>query len=173
MEALWIAKTKKKACQVRSNVKVLLTVFLDYNGVVHYEFLPEGHTANKEYYLEDMHHLHEAIWKKYPELWKNKSWLLHHGIVPAHMSLLVHHVLANNNTIIMPQPPYSPDLAPWLFPVSKTEETHKRTEICYDWEIKTASLEELKTIPKSASSIGKRAGTSVLYLRGITWKGTI
>jgi hypothetical protein len=42
-------------------------------------------------------------------------------------------------------------------------------------EIKTESLEELKTIPKvfirSASRIGKSAGTSVLYLRGITLKG--
>ena len=30
----------KKARQVRSNVKVLLTVFFDYHGVVHQEFLP-------------------------------------------------------------------------------------------------------------------------------------
>jgi hypothetical protein len=35
-------------------------------------------------------------------------------------------------------------------------------------EIKTASLEQLKTVPKSASRIGKSAGTSILYLRGIT-----
>ena len=32
----------KKACQVRSNVKVLLTVFFDSNGMVHHEFLPQG-----------------------------------------------------------------------------------------------------------------------------------
>ena len=35
-----------------SNVKVLLTVFFDYHGVVHQEFLPQGLTVNKEYYLE-------------------------------------------------------------------------------------------------------------------------
>jgi len=27
------------------------TVFMDYNGIVHHEFLPEGQTVNKEYYL--------------------------------------------------------------------------------------------------------------------------
>ena len=53
MEAHWITKTEK-ARQVRLNVKVLLTVFFDYHGVVHQEFLPQGPTVNKEYYLEVM-----------------------------------------------------------------------------------------------------------------------
>ncbi|KAA1414566.1 hypothetical protein F0U47_20875, partial [Nocardioides antri] len=35
----------KKAHQVRSNVKVLLTVFFDCNCVVHHEFLPQGRTV--------------------------------------------------------------------------------------------------------------------------------
>ena len=58
----------KKARQVRSNVMVLLTVFFDYHGVVHQEFLPQGRTVNKEYYLEVMRRLREAIRKKCPEL---------------------------------------------------------------------------------------------------------
>jgi len=94
----------------RSNVKVLLTVFFDYDGVVHHEFLPEGTTVNKEYYLQVMRRLREAIRRKRPDLWKNNSWLLHHDNAPAHTSLLVRNFLAKNNTIIMPQPPYSPDL---------------------------------------------------------------
>ncbi|UYV78678.1 hypothetical protein LAZ67_16002354 [Cordylochernes scorpioides] len=51
----------KKARQVRSNVKVLLTVFFDCRGVVHHEFLPQGRTVNKEYYLQVMRNLREAI----------------------------------------------------------------------------------------------------------------
>jgi len=92
----------KKARQVRSNVKVLLTVFFDYNGAVHREFLPQGHTVNKEYYLEVTRRLREAIRKKRPELWNNQSWILHHDNAPAHISLLVRDFLAKNNTIIMP-----------------------------------------------------------------------
>ena len=42
----------KKARQVRVTVKVMLTVFFDSEAVVHYEFLPQGLTDNKEYYLE-------------------------------------------------------------------------------------------------------------------------
>ncbi|UYV67290.1 hypothetical protein LAZ67_5000135, partial [Cordylochernes scorpioides] len=102
----------KKARQVRSNVKVLLTVFFDFRGVVHHEFFPQGRTVNKEYYLQVMRNLREAIRQKRPDLWKNKNWLLHHDNAPAHTSLLVRDFLAKNNTLMMPQPPYSPDLAP-------------------------------------------------------------
>ena len=58
-----VAKTKK-ARKVRSHVKVMLTVFFDSEGVVHYEFLPQGRTVNKEYYLEVMQRLREAVRKK-------------------------------------------------------------------------------------------------------------
>ena len=36
------------------NVKVLLTVSFDCRGVVHHEFLPQGRTVNKDYYLQVM-----------------------------------------------------------------------------------------------------------------------
>ena len=51
----------KKARKVRSNVKVLLAVFFDYHGVVHQEFLPQGRTVNKEYDVEVIRRLREAI----------------------------------------------------------------------------------------------------------------
>ena len=130
--------TPKKARQVRSTVKVLLTVFFDYRGVVHQEFLPQGRTVNKEYYLEVMRRLRETIRKKRPELWKNNSWILHHDNAPAHSSLLVRDFLAETNTTVMPQPPYSPDLAPsdfFLFP--KLKKPMKEP------------LKELKAIPQN------------------------
>ncbi|UYV75705.1 EPM2AIP1 [Cordylochernes scorpioides] len=128
----------KKARQVRSNVKVLLTVFFDCRGVVHHEFLPQGRTVNKEYYLQVMSNLREAIRQKRPDLWKNKNWLLHHDNAPAHTSLLVRDFLAKNNTLMMPQPPYSPDLAPcdfFLFPKLKRPMKGRRY----------ATLDEIKT----------------------------
>ncbi|UYV71433.1 hypothetical protein LAZ67_8003173 [Cordylochernes scorpioides] len=137
----------KEARQVRSNVKVLLTVFFDCRGVVNHEFLPQGRTVNKEYYLQVMRNLREAIRQKLPDLWKNKNWLLHHDNAPAHTSLLVRDFLAKNNTLMMPQPPYSPDLAPcdfFLFPKLKRPMKGRRyTKLD---EIKTASKEELKNI---------------------------
>ena len=63
----------KKACQVRSNVKVFLNVSFDCNGVVHHEFFPQGRTVNREYYLEVMRRLRKAI-KIRTEVWKNHTW---------------------------------------------------------------------------------------------------
>ncbi|UYV76625.1 hypothetical protein LAZ67_14001499 [Cordylochernes scorpioides] len=140
----------KKARQVRSNVKVLLTVFFDCRGVVHHEFFPQGRTVNKEYYLQVMRNLRKAICQKRPDLWKNKNWLLHHDNAPAHTSLLVRDFLAKNNTLMMPQPPYSPDLAPcdfFLFPKLKRPMKGRRYATLD--EIKTASKEELKKIFKN------------------------
>ncbi|UYV63011.1 hypothetical protein LAZ67_2002842 [Cordylochernes scorpioides] len=82
----------------------------DEAGVVHHEFLPQGRTVNKEYYLQVMRNLREAIRQKRPDLWKNKN-----DNAPAHTSLLVRNLLAKNNTLMMPQPPYPPDLPPCDF----------------------------------------------------------
>ena len=45
---------------------------------------------------------------------KSQKLMTSHGYcitkkAPARMSLLVHNFFANNNTVIMPQPPYSPE----------------------------------------------------------------
>ena len=61
----------KKARQVRLNVNILLTIFFDCNGVVHHEFVSQVCTINKEYYLEVMRRLREAIRQKRRELWIN------------------------------------------------------------------------------------------------------
>ena len=56
----------KRPRQSCSKIKVILTVFFDYRGVVYYEILPTDQTVNKEYYLSVMRHLREAIRKKRP-----------------------------------------------------------------------------------------------------------
>ena len=63
----------KKAHQVRSNVKVLLTVLFGYNSAVHHEFLHQYRSVNKKYYLEVKHRLREATHQKRTELWKVES----------------------------------------------------------------------------------------------------
>ncbi|XP_076170482.1 protein GVQW3-like [Ptiloglossa arizonensis] len=71
-------------------------------------------------------------------------------VAPAHTSLLVRDFLAKNNTLMMPQPPYSPDLAPcdfFLFPKLKRPMKGRRYATLD--EIKTASKEELKRIQKN------------------------
>ena len=63
----------KKAHKFRLIGKVFFTVFFNCNGVVHHEFLPQGHTVNKNYFLEDISRLREATRQKCTEMWKNQS----------------------------------------------------------------------------------------------------
>lgn len=140
----------KKPRQSRSKIKVMMTVFFDYQGVVHSEFLPPGQTVNKTYYLGVMRRLREAIRKKRPDLWKNNSWFMHHDNAPSHTALVLRDFFAQNSTHIVPQPPYSPDLAPcdfWLFPKLKRPLRGNRFDSIE--EIQRASARALKDIPKS------------------------
>ena len=82
--------------------------------------------------------------------WQNHSWKLHHDNASAHTSLLIRDFLVKNKTVILPQPPYSPDMAPcdfFLFP--KLKRTLKGRRFANIDEIKTESLKELNAIPKS------------------------
>jgi len=122
----------------------MLTVFFD-RGVVHYEFLAPGQTVNKEYYLNVVQRLRETIRKKRPELWADNSWFLHHDNAPSHTALILRDHFVKNSTRIVPQPPYSPDLAPcdfWLFPKLKRPLRGHRFDTIE--EIKTESLRAIE-----------------------------
>lgn len=150
----WRFKNEPRPTRVKrgpSRIKVLLIVFFDIQGVVYHEFLPEGRTVNKEYYREVLSRLREAVRRNRPELWTNQSWVLHHDNAPAHTSLLVSEYLAKNSMAVLPQPPYSPDLAPcdfFLFPKLKSELKGKKFDTRE--EIAEKSRMRLKAIPKDS-----------------------
>ena len=87
--------------------------------------------------------------------------------------MLVREFFAKNKTIIMPQPPYSPDLAPvdiFLFPKLKTSMKGKRFATIE--EIKEKSKQELLTIPKRRiSEVFRALEKNVLYgINKYFWK---
>ena len=92
----------KKARQCRSNVKVLLIAFFDWQCVVYHEFTQNGQTINN---LDVLCRLRKEICKKRPILWRSNSWMLHHDNVPAHRSSLVSDFLEKHGTVTVPQPP--------------------------------------------------------------------
>ena len=154
----------------------MLTVFFDFRGEVHYEFLPPCQTVNKKYFLSAKRRLREAIRLKRPELWGNNSWVLHHDNAPSHTVLILRDHFVKNSKHIVPQPPYSPDLAPcdfWLFPKLKRPLRGTRFE----------SIDEIKLNRKRrwwlyrkrtiwhVSRIGKFVGISIFHREGITLKG--
>jgi hypothetical protein len=60
--------------------------------------------------------------KGFPEKRPHCKLRIHHDNAPAHRSAIVGDCLEDNNVVLVPHPPYSPDLAPcvfWLFPILK------------------------------------------------------
>lgn len=139
----------KKCRQVRSNIKAMLIVFFDFFGLVHYEFVPTGQTINQVFYKQVLERLREKVRRKRPEVWKSKSWFLHHDNAPAHSALSIREFLASKNIPVVPHPPYSPDLAPcdfFLFPRLKcTLKGHRFEDVNETIDNATQELKAITT----------------------------
>ncbi len=79
------------------------------------ECVLEDQTMNQTYYLKVLATLWEGVCKKWPELWKKKSWMLHQDNAPAHNMLSVKCYLAARSTLVLEHEPYLLDLAPCDF----------------------------------------------------------
>ncbi|UYV82867.1 hypothetical protein LAZ67_22001147, partial [Cordylochernes scorpioides] len=86
----------------------MLTVFFDYQGIVHHQFQQQGSTITADSYLGVLRRLREAIRQKRPELWRRKSWILHHDNAPAHTALKISKFLQDHSSSVFPQPPTVP-----------------------------------------------------------------
>jgi [histone H3]-lysine36 N-dimethyltransferase SETMAR len=139
----------KKSRLCKSKNKVLLVTFFDIKGIVHYEYLEEGQTINKEIYLNILRRLRESIRLKRKEMWSSKNWILHHDNARPHTATSVLTFLAQNGTPILQQPAYSPDLAPndfFLFP--KLKMALKGSRFDTREVIIAESKKVMKSIPK-------------------------
>ncbi|GFV14250.1 histone-lysine N-methyltransferase SETMAR [Trichonephila clavipes] len=157
----------KKDRQVRSKINVMLIVFFDADGIVHHEYAPQDQTVNKEFYLDVMRRLGEAVRRKRPVLWASSRWMLHHDGAPAHTAILVQQFLTKHGTIQVANPPYSPDMSPpdfFLFlKIKNTLKGHRFQNI---ETIKQNSTQQLQVIPKSRNV--SRTGNKYVTANGQT-----
>jgi len=112
--------------------------------------VPRGETLNKEFYLNFLKCLRAAVQWKRPEAWTNNTWLLHHDNAPAHASLLIQECLTKHETTVVPQPPYSPRLAPaGFFSFLKLKSSLKGHRFQMVEETEENSIWDLRTIPQN------------------------
>ncbi|UYV78392.1 hypothetical protein LAZ67_16001165 [Cordylochernes scorpioides] len=136
----------KKARKAPRKVKVMLTVFFDYQGIIHHKFQQQGSTITADSYLGVLRRLREAIRQKRPELWKSKSWILHHDNAPAHTALKISKFLQDHSTSVFPQPRSGPLR---LLPLWKAQKKLKGRKFQSIEEIKVESKNAMKAIPKT------------------------
>jgi len=108
--------SSKKACMSDSLMKTILTTFFNIKGIVHFDFIPQGHIVYQVYYVEILMQLHEAVCRQ-----RTNDWILHHNNV--HKVFSVKQFLAQKSIIEMEHLLCSHDLALnefWLFPKIKS-----------------------------------------------------
>jgi histone-lysine N-methyltransferase SETMAR len=139
----------KKARMSKSKQKSMLICFFDRHGVIHKEFVPPGQTVNAVFYVQVLTRLQKRIVRVRPAIANN--WRLHHDNAPSHTAFRVVEYLAQHKVATLPQPPYSPDLAPpdfFLFPRIKSTlkgKHHGSVET-----VQQAVTRELNSIPVPA-----------------------
>jgi histone-lysine N-methyltransferase SETMAR len=117
----WIKKGKpgpNKARVHASRTKQVLLVFLDSKGPVYTHIVLKRTTTNANYILVVLGKFMVHLRKKWPEMRKG-NWFLHLDNTPIHNAAFVKNWLATKEIQLLPHPPYSPDLAPGDFFLSR------------------------------------------------------
>ena len=97
----------------RFDQKVMLCVWWNYEGVIHFELVPNGRTVNSSLYCEQLHRVYEILCNRYPALVNRNAVLLQQDNAKPHTSRVTRQKIEELNGIeLLPHPPYSPDLAP-------------------------------------------------------------
>ena len=86
--------------------KVMLCVWWNVHGVIHWELLPTGATINASVYCQQLDRLAEKLNKK-----QDKVYFLHDNARP-HIAKLTNLKLLQLGWTVLSHPPNSPDLAP-------------------------------------------------------------
>lgn len=92
--------------------KIMLSVFWDWKGIVHYELLEPGQTVDSVFYCDQLERLNQAMKKIRPGLVNRKGVVFHHDNARPHTSIMTRNKLKELGWEVLMHPAYSPDLAP-------------------------------------------------------------
>lgn len=100
-------------CQERFGKKVMLCVWWNFQGIIHYEFVPNGRAIDAVLYCEQVERVYDKLKEKYPALIRRKCALLQQDNAKPHTAKKTKEKFEELDGVeILPHPPFSPDLAP-------------------------------------------------------------
>ena len=135
-EACWLSQTQEDQAE-QIHTQTFDDPFFDSTGMIYMHWVPTGQTVNKDYYFEVLREYRKRFGRKRPALFKSCQWHFQQDNAPVHNSIFVTDYLTKIGIKTVPQPPYSPDVAPcdfWLFPNLKEKL----------WGCRYETIEEMK-----------------------------
>ena len=121
MEACCFSQTQEGQTE-QIHLQTFDDPFFDSTGMIYMHWVPTGQTVNKEYYVVVLREFRKRFRRKRLALFKSGRWHFHLDNAPVDNSILVTDYLRKMGIKTVPQPPYSPDVAPCdvlLFPKLK------------------------------------------------------
>ena len=97
----------------RFSKKALLCVWWNFEGVIHFELVPNGRTIDADLYCAQLDRMYAALRRKYPALVNRKRALMQQDNAKPHTARQTKEKIKELDGIeLLPHPAYSPDLAP-------------------------------------------------------------
>ena len=109
--------------------KVMLSLWLDMRGLIHYELLEPNQTITAVKYCSQLDDLRTALSKKRPALLNRKGVVLQHDNARPHTAGATQNKVMSFNWEVLPHPPYSPDIAPSDYHLFRSLQNHLSNKI--------------------------------------------
>lgn len=112
----WVSPETQPLPEVRQDRfghKVMLCVWWNFEGIIHFELVPSSRSVDSRLYAEQIDRVYTVLSNRYPTLLNRRRLLYQHDNAPAHRSRVAQQKLKELGEIeVLPHPAYSPDIAP-------------------------------------------------------------
>ena len=148
--AQWVQEGEQVDTRVRDSQfskKKMVTIFIKKNGTFFVELMPLGQTFNSDYFINVIiPKINKLAFPNGLPKGRKKAYV-HFDNAPPHKSFAASESLGNYPFILLPHPPYSPDISPLDFGVFGTiKEKMPNEELESDDELKDAITEILNEL---------------------------
>lgn len=114
--------------------KVMLSIWWDIRGVVHWEVLDPNKTVTADLYCQQLVRLHSEITRNRPSLVNRKCVILQHDNARPHIAKMTQKKIRELGYEILPHPPYSPDISPSDYHLFRSFQHHLSGKVFEDVE---------------------------------------
>lgn len=109
--------------------KVMLSVWWNVDGIIHFELLPKNSTITAAFYAQQLVRVHKALVHKHPALVTRKGIVFLHDNARPHVAKLSRDKIKELGWEVLPHPPYSPDIAPSDYHLFRSLQHHLSEKI--------------------------------------------
>jgi histone-lysine N-methyltransferase SETMAR len=145
--------------------KVLLCVWWDIEGIIHFELLDMNETITANIYCQQLDRLKAAIKEKRPSLANRKGVILHQDNARPHTAIATRQKIKEFGWELLPHPPYSADIAASDYHLFRSLQHFLDGQ---DFEDKSAVKKALEEFFESKPKSFYRAGIEALPQRWST-----